>query len=47
MNHTKIVFKNALEPKIFFISESAHLKVLTPKTIATIEKIDTLLTTEH
>ena len=47
INHAEIVFKNALEPKTFFISKSEHLKALTLETDAVLKKIEALLTTEH
>lgn len=44
INQSEIVFKNALEPKEFFISEKGHLEALTLETNKIITRINALLT---
>ena len=47
INQSKIVFKNALEPKEFFISEKGHLEALTFETDTIISKINALITVQY
>ena len=46
IKQSEIVFKNAQEPKEFFISEKGHLEALTFETNKIITRINTLLTTQ-
>jgi pimeloyl-ACP methyl ester carboxylesterase len=47
INQSEIVFKNALEPKEFFISEKGHLEALTFETDTIISKINALITVQY
>lgn len=44
INHSEIVYKNAQEPKDFFVSEYGHLEALSLETAKVLEHIDKLLT---
>ena len=46
MNQSEIVFKNAQEPKAFFVSEKGHLEALKLETEKVFKEIDKLLTTQ-
>lgn len=46
MNQSEIVFKNAKEPKAFFVSEKGHLEALKLETGKVFKEIDKLLTTQ-
>ncbi|KGL64216.1 alpha/beta hydrolase [Polaribacter sp. Hel1_85] len=45
-NQSEIVFKNALEPKEFFISENGHLEALTLETKKVFKQINALITVQ-
>lgn len=47
MNHSEIVFKNAQEPKAFFVSDKGHLEALTLETEKVLKQIDKLLTVQQ
>ncbi|APZ44892.1 alpha/beta hydrolase [Polaribacter reichenbachii] len=47
IQHSKIVFKNATEPKVFFTSKKDHLLAITYETEAVLSKINSLFTIQE
>ena len=47
INHSELVYKNALKPKIFFTSEKDHLEAITKETKLVLSKINALITIQH
>lgn len=47
MSHSKLVYKNAQEPKRFFVSEVGHLDAIKIETEKVLIEIDKLLTVRH
>ena len=47
MNQSEIVFKNAQEPKKFFVSEKGHLEALTLETEKVFKQINALITIQQ
>jgi hypothetical protein len=47
ISHSELVFKNALEPKEFFVSKKGHLEALSYESKALLSKINTVFTVQN